>query len=171
MQESFHDGLESALVHELIQDRRDGPGLWRMGIDTLLLVVTGGLVVLAPSPWLLAVAVVVHGLTHVPFFGMLHESAHGTAFATRWLNHAAGWLAALTQLSPPAGMRAFHFPHHRYTHELADDPELGGMSMLARWPRGAFAVVNAMGLAVLAGRLGFLVLASLNLSRSSPSPP
>ncbi len=162
MKERFHDGLDSAALHELIQARRDGPGLWHTAIDTLLLVVTGALVVLAPSPWLLAAAVVVHGLAHVPFFGMLHETSHGTAFRTSWLNLAAGWLSALTQLSPPGGMRAFHFPHHRHTHELADDPELGGMEMLVHWPRGAFAVANATGLAVLGGRLAFLVLASLN---------
>lgn len=90
MRESFHDGLEPAVIQALIQDRRDGPGLLRVGTGTVLFAATGA------------------------------------------------WVLRAT----------------RHPHDLADDPELGGYEMLARWPTGIIAVVDATGLLIHALIIG-----------------
>jgi fatty acid desaturase len=54
----------------------------------------------------------------------LHETVHRTAFRTRWLNDAVAWACGAILLLPPEYFRRFHFAHHRYTQDPAQDPEL-----------------------------------------------
>ena len=85
---------------------------------------TGWLVVtLAQTYWLLP-AIVLHGVVLVFLFSAEHEAIHFTAFHTRALNWAVAWLAGLILMLPPAWFRCFHLAHHRWTQDLARDPEL-----------------------------------------------
>jgi len=66
-----------------------------------------------------------HGVVLVFLFAPLHECIHRTAFKSRMYNGVFGFVAGLLLLLPQEYFRAFHFAHHRFTHDPAKDPELG----------------------------------------------
>jgi fatty acid desaturase len=167
MEESFAAGLLQEELKPLLA-RRDGPGLAHLVVQVGALALATVGIAVAPDPITLAIAVVAHGVAQTGFFPMLHESLHRTAFATPWLNTLGTWLGGVTQLSGPAAYRDFHFTHHRHTHEVARDPELAGMAMMALWPSGALALVNLTGLPLLAARLFGLVAFALGPPAALP---
>jgi fatty acid desaturase len=57
-------------------------------------------------------------------FTALHETAHKTAFRSKWMNYALGHFSSFVILLPYEYYRAYHWDHHRYTQDLARDPEL-----------------------------------------------
>lgn len=173
MDASFHDALDREQLLGL-SERRDAPGLRRLAGQLLLLALGGALLVGAPrvslaggapfAAWsaahlgaaLLGLALL--SLANLSLFATLHECTHGTAFRGRALNEAAAWFAALAgQIMPPQLMREFHFAHHRHTHQLDEDPELGGLAFMARWPRGLLWLGTISGLPVLLARVAFVV--------------
>jgi fatty acid desaturase len=88
-----------------------------------LLTATGALLLLTQGPvWLLAS--MLHGIVLVFLFTPLHESIHGTAFRSQWLNTVVAEIAGFLLLLPPRYFRYFHFAHHRFTQDLSNDPEL-----------------------------------------------
>jgi fatty acid desaturase len=159
MLERFDGALDASVLHELSQ-RSDARALVRARTQLAVLIGSAMLMLVATSPvvWWLAFAAQV--LSQFAMFGLLHESIHGTAFASPRWNSAARWLAAVWQFAPPAWMRAFHFQHHRHTHEVALDPELGGIAWMARWPRGFAWLVTASGLPILFARIGITFVAA-----------
>lgn len=102
----------------------DGPGLRQAGLHFGLISVTGVLVVVSLESWWLLPAMALHGIGLVYLFAAEHETAHRTAFRTRWLNEAVIWISGLAVLLPPSFYRAFHFAHHRHTQDPDRDPEL-----------------------------------------------
>jgi len=109
----------------------------------------------------LLVATLVHGVFNGGFFGLLHESCHLTVFKRRGANVVAGWVAAVFQPMCPALMRAFHFAHHRHTHDVKHDPELAGMAMMASWPRHLLWLATVSGLPILFARFMWTTFAAL----------
>jgi len=104
--------------------RSDTYGLLQLGAHGSLLFVTGLLVWASRShPWLPA-ALVLHGIVLCFLFCALHESIHGTAFASGWLNRLVAWVCGALLMLPPEYFRFFHFAHHRYTQDPLRDPEL-----------------------------------------------
>lgn len=152
MRERFHDGLAAATLQEL-SERTHGAALVRALVQVTLLAASTGILLAAPEPWLRWPAFAIQVLMQFAMFGLLHETIHGTAFASTAANGAGSWIAAVWQFAPPAWMRAFHFQHHRHTHELALDPELSGLAWMARWPRGVLGLANASGLPILLARV------------------
>ena len=65
-----------------------------------------------------------HGVALIFLFAPLHEAIHRTAFRSRALNDAFGFVAGLLLFLPREYFRAFHFAHHRFTQDPANDPEL-----------------------------------------------
>jgi fatty acid desaturase len=57
-------------------------------------------------------------------FMAVHETAHKTAFESRKLNLAVGYLSAFVIGLPYEYYCLFHWDHHRYTQDLEKDPEL-----------------------------------------------
>ncbi|HSL52412.1 MAG TPA: fatty acid desaturase [Candidatus Deferrimicrobiaceae bacterium] len=57
-------------------------------------------------------------------FCAFHETAHRTAFRTRWLNTLVGPLAGFFTFWPYRNYRVYHWEHHRYTQDPERDPEL-----------------------------------------------
>jgi fatty acid desaturase len=53
-----------------------------------------------------------------------HEVIHDSAFASRPLNRATGFILGLVLLLPPGYFRGFHMAHHRFTQMPGEDPEL-----------------------------------------------
>jgi fatty acid desaturase len=101
----------------------DGPGLLHLTGHLLLLALTGFAVMHTQGAyWLLAS--MAHGIVLIFLFTPLHESIHGTAFRTPWLNAIVAHFAGYLLLLPPRYFRYFHFAHHRFTQDPEHDPEL-----------------------------------------------
>jgi fatty acid desaturase len=104
--------------------RSDRRGLGQLALHLAGLLATGSAVLAARgSPWLVS-AMLLHGVLLVFLFAPLHESAHRTAFRSRWLNDLVAWVCGALLILPPEYFRAFHFAHHRHTQDPARDPEL-----------------------------------------------
>ncbi len=87
--------LDISIVRSLSQ-RSDLRGALRFALHLALLATTGTLVWLAYDHWYtLLPAMVLHGFGIVTMFAPMHECVHRTAFKTRQLNDAVGWIAGL----------------------------------------------------------------------------
>ena len=84
-------------LQELMR-RSDGPGLRQAGLHFGLILCTGTLVVLAGESLWVWPAMLLHGIGLVFLFAAEHETAHRTAFKSRWLNEAVIWIAGLVVL-------------------------------------------------------------------------
>ncbi len=104
--------------------RSDGRGLAQLGVHLAALGATGAAIAGTQGTLWLAPALLVHGVVLIFLFSPLHETIHRTAFESRALNDAVGWLCGAVMLLPPVYFRAFHFAHHRHTQDLERDPEL-----------------------------------------------
>jgi fatty acid desaturase len=119
-----HDTINQA-VKALIQSRSDGPALRRLLTQYALLLGSGAVVALGLGPWWAQwLCILTFALMTMAMFALGHETIHGTAFASKRLNAAACWLACAPIYYTPTGFRAFHFAHHRHTHDPARDPEI-----------------------------------------------
>ncbi|PRQ05100.1 fatty acid desaturase [Enhygromyxa salina] len=152
--------LASERLKQLSQ-RSDAASLRRLLAQTLLYVGSAVALVLLDDPAAIVTSLLINGVAQFAMFGMLHEACHKTAFARPWLSELAGWIAALAQPMSPALMRAFHFTHHRHTHELEHDPELGGLAFMIPWPRGLMWVVTMTGIPLVVARVGWSLFAAL----------
>ncbi len=104
--------------------RSNAKGLARLAAHLLLLLATGyGLWRSQDMGWVCG-TLFLHGTVLVFLFAPAHETAHRTAFKSRWLNivvsHCCGFLLVL----PAQGFRLFHLAHHRHTQIPGLDPEL-----------------------------------------------
>jgi fatty acid desaturase len=68
--------------------------------------------------------IVAQGYLVAFLFMVVHETAHKTAFRSRGLNLAVGYLSAFIIGLPYEYYRLFHWDHHRYTQDPDKDPEL-----------------------------------------------
>ena len=118
-------------AHELAREdlhglmvRSNGPALLRAAWHFGVLVVTGTLLwKLRFTPWILPL-IVAHGYVLAFLFCAFHETAHRTAFRSRWLNVMVGTLAGLLTFWPYRNYRVYHWEHHRHTQDVERDPEL-----------------------------------------------
>ena len=79
-----------------LSQRSDLRGAARLGVHLACIAITGAAVWLALPVWyLLLPAMALHGVTLVTMFAPMHECVHRTAFASRGLNLAVGWLAGV----------------------------------------------------------------------------
>jgi len=125
------DALVRFTAHEIPRQdlhalmlRSDGPALRRAVWHLGMLILTGTLLWrLRSTAWALPL-IVVQGYMLAFIFCALHETAHRTAFRTRWLNPVLGTLAGLLGFWPYRNYRVYHWDHHRFTQDLERDPEL-----------------------------------------------
>jgi fatty acid desaturase len=104
--------------------RRDGPALLRAAGHFLAIVlVATGTWMLRGTWWQIPLTLLL-GYLVAFLFCVEHETAHQTAFGTRWLNTVVGNLASFLVLLPFQWYRLFHWDHHRYTQDPLRDPEL-----------------------------------------------
>lgn len=141
--------------------RGDGPAALRL-LASLALFIPAAIAtttLAAADDLLWLPAAVVGGLAYVTLFPALHESGHGTAFATPLLNRATAWLTALLMLQAPSFFREFHWAHHRQTQDRGLDPEImAAPDLLDGWPRDIFTyLLLASGQLLIPGKLGFTV--------------
>src|SRR6185436_5067266 len=100
------------------------PGLLRLCGHAALLVGCG-LIILFAQNWLLWIAALVAYAVALSFlFAVEHETIHGTAFRSPWLNIAIAEVCGFFLLLPPRYFRYFHFAHHRHTQNPRLQPVL-----------------------------------------------
>jgi fatty acid desaturase len=104
--------------------RSDGAGMAQLAGHLALLAVTAYFVGISIGTYWLVIALPAYGFVMVFLFAPLHETIHRTAFRSRWINSAVGWVCGAVLMLPPNYFRAFHFTHHRYTQDPERDPEL-----------------------------------------------
>lgn len=105
-----------------LAERSDAAGLGHLAGHLAAIGVTGTAIALGPPGWWLALPV--HGVLLTFLFCLEHEATHGTPFASRWLNTAAGHACGLVLGLPFGWFRLFHMAHHRWTNDPGRDPEL-----------------------------------------------
>ncbi|MBU74158.1 MAG: hypothetical protein CMM73_00405 [Rhodospirillaceae bacterium] len=104
--------------------RRDLPGLLYF-FGLLACIGTTGFFVYLAEPhgvWLWP-AMLFHGIMLGHLFAPLHETSHGTAFRTRWINEAVFWFCGIVTIWPPNYFRYDHAGHHTYAQVAGKDPE------------------------------------------------
>ncbi len=107
-----------------LKELSDGPGLWHLFTHVASLCLTGWAIFETSNPFLLAPLLVLHGILLVFVFTPLHETIHGTAFRSPWLNETVAHVFGFIMLLPPRWFRYFHLAHHRHTQDPDYDPEL-----------------------------------------------
>ncbi len=108
---------------KILRQRQDRAGLLFLAGHGLALLLSGLLVAQSMgSVWLLA-AMLAHGIVIVHLFAPFHESTHGTAFRSRWLNRSVAWFTGLALQLPPTHFTLEHAAHHKYTQDPVRDPE------------------------------------------------
>ena len=95
--------------------RSDTLGLAYFG-GWLLLTIGAGFLLYSSlgTPWVVP-AMLVYGAILVFAYAMSHETSHGTAFRTRWLNEAVFWFTSLIYGQEPTYRRFSHASHHTHT--------------------------------------------------------
>lgn len=95
----------------------------------------------------------------VPAYALSHETAHGTAFRTRWLNELMLWVSSFLYFGEPYHRRYAHTSHHTKTWHVGDDAQMpfdtpmtfGGWlseqsGLLLFWYEGKIIVAHAFGI-------------------------
>ncbi|WP_314948712.1 fatty acid desaturase [Bradyrhizobium cosmicum] len=96
----------------------------------------------------------VQGYVVAFLFMAVHETAHKTAFRSRGLNLAVGYLSGFIVGLPYEYYCLYHWDHHRYTQDLEKDPEL----IVGVKPRSDTQLAIAYsGLLQVAGRLRLML--------------
>lgn len=116
-------GLDREILLRLSR-RSDARGMLQLCIHVALLCTTGFIVWASQDSLLLVPAIVAHGIVLNFLFCPLHETIHRTAFASRRINTAVGWIFGSLLVLPPNYFRYHHFAHHRFTQDPALDPDL-----------------------------------------------
>ena len=142
-----------------LSERSDRAALVFLFGHVAALLLTGCLIYLARGSLWIWPAMLLHGVVIVHLFAPFHETTHGTAFRTRWLNEAVAWATGLVLTLPPLHFKFEHALHHSATQMPGRDPEMiavaetlpgylyyataipyfiGALSSLIRHPLGLF---------------------------------
>ena len=117
--------IVSRKVLKELRVRSNGPGLINLAFHLGALALTGSFVYLvAGNLWLQIPAMLIYGMVIVLSFAPLHECSHGTAFKTRWMNYALGYVIATMTFRPFLYFKYRHAAHHTYTQHEDLDPDI-----------------------------------------------
>ncbi len=118
-----HAPMDRAEVRELrrLSDRQ---GTRQLALHGAALLAAGALVALSSTALWRLPAQALEGAILIFLFAPLHETIHRTVFRNRRLNDALAAVIGFLLVLPASYFRYFHFCHHRYTQDPANDPEL-----------------------------------------------
>ena len=143
--------LDRKKIKSLIR-RSDIPGITYLCKWLISLLITGSLVYLSFNSVLIWPAMFIHGIfLAVPAYSLSHETAHGTAFKTRWLNETVNWISSLLYMEEPLHRRYTHTNHHTYTWHVGKDSQMpfdtpmtfaGWLAEISGWALTHFHVVT-----------------------------
>ena len=105
--------------------RSDRPGLVFLALWALAMGLGGALVWFTLDTLYVWPAMFVYGVVlTVPAYSLSHETAHGTAFRTRWLNETVFWVTSLLYGEEPLHRRYTHTNHHTLTWYVGLDSQM-----------------------------------------------
>ncbi len=109
-----------------LQQKSDNPSVRRFVLQYASFLLLATAVVISATESNVAVILLTGLLAAVwaSLFAPFHETVHGTAFRSSWLNTICGWLAGIPFGMAPAVYKEFHFDHHRFTQNPGRDPEV-----------------------------------------------
>ena len=116
--------LVSPAELKALSQRSDARGLVRLALHAGLIGLSSYAIWRTQGTLWVLPSMLVQGLFLVSLFATIHETVHYTAFRSRQLNEAVGWLAALPSMLNSTYYKHFHLAHHRHTQDPARDPEL-----------------------------------------------
>ena len=112
-------------VLKSIATRTDKYGLLYILKWTVALCFTGFLVWVSIDTYWIWPAMFIHGVVlTVPAYSFSHETAHGTAFRTSWLNETVLWVTSFLYLEEPLHRRYTHTNHHTHTWYVGLDSQM-----------------------------------------------
>lgn len=118
-----------------LMKREDRRGLLWLAGHFGALIVAGTAAYLTIGTWWMIPAFIAYGSIYTFAASILHETHHGTAFKTRWINEAAHFVAGVMVLKEPIYERWSHTNHHSYTIHPAVDLEIACPRPTPRNPR------------------------------------
>ena len=99
-----------------IAARSDRPGLIYLFKWTVSFCLTSTLVWACLETFWVWPAMFLHGIfLCITTYSMSHETAHGTAFRSRWLNETVLWTSSFIYMEEPLHRRYTHTSHHTFT--------------------------------------------------------
>ena len=111
--------------------RSDRPGIIFLTKWGLCLLICGFLIYLSmDTVWVWGAMFIFGNVLSLTNYCISHETAHGTAFRTRWLNEALFWLSSLLHLEEPLHRRYTHTNHHTYTWHLGKDTQISSYTRM-----------------------------------------
>jgi len=125
MTEITHKTIVASLqpqVRKALLERSDTAGLKQAACHFGLILLFSLYIYLSLPLWQLAL--VFQGILLIFLFTALHETIHGTAFKTPWMNSAVAHTSGFIIFLPARWFKHFHFAHHRHTNLPELDPEL-----------------------------------------------
>ena len=125
--EWFHPQVPRQRLKQLMQ-RNDGPALVYTGLWLGGLIVSGVGVILTWGTWWTIPFLLIYGPLYASASdSRWHESGHGTAFKTRWMNTFVYELASFMLMRDPTLWKWSHTRHHSDTIIVGRDPEILAM--------------------------------------------
>ena len=109
---------------KLLAQTDNTTGLLYLSGFALLLSVSGFLAFLSIGTLWVIPAFLAYGGIWVFATSIAHETCHGTAFRSRWLNESVLFLSGLMVQQTPTGLRWTHVRHHNHTGIKDKDVEL-----------------------------------------------
>ncbi len=137
----FRSDIPRKRMKELMR-RSDYPAVRDTVIWLGLLLLFAGLGIALWGTWWAVPCFLVYGLLYGTADSRWHESGHGTAFKTRWLDEGLYQLASFMIMRDPTVWRWSHTRHHTDTLLVGRDPEIQVM----RPARLARLLANLVGL-------------------------
>jgi fatty acid desaturase len=107
--------------------KSNAPALFRILVQYATIVFAGWLIhraIAQEAVWWVVPLVALQAFFIGYQFMAVHETAHRTAFRTRWINAVVGQTSGLLIMLPFEYYTLFHWDHHRYTQDAEKDPEL-----------------------------------------------
>lgn len=105
--------------------RSDRPGIIYLCKWFASLLACGYLIYLSSNTLWIWPAMFIYGvILSVTGYSLSHETAHGTAFKTRWLNEVVNWVSSLIYMEEPLHRRYTHTNHHTYTWHIDKDSQM-----------------------------------------------
>ncbi len=134
-----------------IASRTDRFGIIFLIQWVLMLGFTGSFIWLSLGTYWIWLAMFIYGIVlTVPAYSLSHETAHGTAFRSSWLNETVFWISSLLYLEEPLHRRYTHTNHHTHTWYVNIDSQMpfdtpmsfgGWISEISGWALLRFHVV------------------------------
>lgn len=121
--------------------KSNAPALTRITVQYATILGTGWLISMAitATAWWWAAPLILLQAYFIGYqFMAVHETAHKTAFRTRWINAVVGQTSGALIMLPYEYYTLFHWDHHRYTQDQDKDPELLFKTVPRNWLALAF---------------------------------